>query len=153
MTIVRRAVQSLLLLPAAELLVFVAVAVAIGFWNAVLLSLATSVLGILLLRSASGISMQRLRTSVASTATMHSGSADLFTGLAGILLIIPGFVTDLIALALLVPGLRGYLGRTIARMVAPSSRQDPSIVDLDPDEWRHETPGESPQRRVGKLTD
>ena len=49
--------------------------------------------------------------------------------LAGILLLIPGFITDIVALALLV----GLLRRAF---VGAAPRQEDGVVDLAPEQWR-----------------
>jgi UPF0716 protein FxsA len=156
MLTVKRAALFLLLLPATELVVFILVAVAIGFLNAVLLTIATSIAGILILRQAGSLSMQRVRSSVASGATITAGvnGAGFFTVLAGVLLFLPGFVTDAIGLALLVPWIRGALGAVIARAFVSSQRNtSPDIVDLAPDEWRRDPTGSLPRQRLGKSTE
>jgi UPF0716 protein FxsA len=58
--------------------------------------------------------------------------------LAGILLLIPGFITDAVGLLLLIVALfrRG-----------PPPRRDDGVVDLPPDEWRHVPDPTLPDRR------
>jgi UPF0716 protein FxsA len=63
----------------------------------------------------------------------------LFTLLAGLLLLLPGFVTDLIAVLMLVPQIRRLLAAIIARTLrTEAARPPPGVVDLEPGEWRDE---------------
>jgi UPF0716 family protein affecting phage T7 exclusion len=54
-----------------------------------------------------------------------------------LLLVLPGFVTDLVGAALLIRPLRRWCGRTFKTWVG--SRQDAQrgVIDLSPDEWQH----------------
>jgi UPF0716 protein FxsA len=58
--------------------------------------------------------------------------------LGGILLLLPGFITDLVGAGLLVAPVRRWLGATIGRAVGgPQRATGPgSVVDLAPTEWR-----------------
>jgi UPF0716 family protein affecting phage T7 exclusion len=61
-----------------------------------------------------------------------------FAFVAGLLLILPGFLALFLALALLAPGLRGWV---MSRFMKPASGSDPDgVVTLNPDEWRDVTP-------------
>ena len=126
----------LLALPLLELATFVAVAATIGFGWALTLVLGGSLLGGLILRHAGGSHVARIRVALrqghfTALETDRTGGRVL---IAGILLLIPGFITDLLALCLLVPPLRRVLSNVIRKGVAPV-RND-GIVDLAPDQWR-----------------
>jgi UPF0716 protein FxsA len=60
--------------------------------------------------------------------------------LAGILLLVPGFITDLLALLLLVPPLRRLAATGFDAFAAPRDRND--VVDLAPEQW-HQVPDPS----------
>src|SRR5262245_41170254 len=102
------------------------VAAAIGFASAVALMLATSVAGVLVLRWAGRGRFAQLRAAVAGGTldgrAMRQGGARLAAVLAGILLIVPGFVTDILGALLLVPKVRRWLGATIRHAVAGARR-------------------------------
>ncbi len=60
----------------------------------------------------------------------------MLTAFAGLLLAIPGFVTDIIALVLLIPAIGGLLS---GRALTPAQRPTrPGVVDLDAADWREE---------------
>jgi UPF0716 protein FxsA len=152
----KRILIAILLLPAAEIAAFVLVAAFIGVTGAVLLMFATTLAGILVLRRAGRGRIARFRVAVADaeiTATEMNG-AGFLTVLAGLLLVLPGFLTDLVGIALLIAPLRRWLGRVFRNRLASwlgaaaagRSRQDPSVIDLAPDEWKREPERKLPRR-------
>lgn len=137
------ALLALLALPLLELAAFVAVAAAIGFGWALCLVLGGSLAGGLILRHAGGSHVARMRVALQQGhfTTLAADRAGGHVLMAGILLLIPGFITDVVALCLLVPPLRralsaafAALATTIGKRVAPV--QDDGIVDLAPDQWQ-----------------
>ncbi|HVV60181.1 MAG TPA: FxsA family protein [Pseudolabrys sp.] len=129
---------AVLALPVAELAVFILVASAIGFGLAVMLQLGFSLAGMLVLRFGGGTHVSRVRTAwgAGNLNTLQADGAGFFTLLAGILLLIPGFITDAVGVLLLVAPLRRILGTLFLRVMrAPSPRGD-GVVDLKPEEWR-----------------
>jgi len=142
---------TLLALPLAELAVFIAVASSIGFAWALLLVLASSLVGALMLRHAGGNHIARLRVAMGQglgeasfTALQADGSGGLIV-LAGILLLIPGFITDIAGLLLLIAPLRRGLG-AMFRGGQPPARDD-GVVDLPPEQWRRVPDPALPDRR------
>ena len=129
-----------LLIPVVELTVFILVCLLVGFWTAALLVLAGSITGVLLLRFHGAATLRRAQRQV----DRQQADGRLFHGLwlaaAGLLLLIPGFVTDLLALALLLPPLRRALARPLfgrlqawnARMAATRPRATPSDTPTTP---------------------
>src|SRR5690349_14854202 len=104
MPLLRWLLLSLLLLPVMELVAFIAVAVAIGFTWAVGLILLGSLCGMLLLRHGGGSHISRIRAAVngrSFTALEADGRGGLVI-ISGILLLIPGFITDAVAVVLLI---------------------------------------------------
>jgi UPF0716 protein FxsA len=95
-------------LPLAELAVFIAVAATIGFAWALMLVLATSLAGALVLRLAGGSHIARIRGALnqGSFTMLQADGAGAATLLAGILLLIPGFITDLAGVLLLIGPVR-----------------------------------------------
>jgi UPF0716 protein FxsA len=68
---------------------------------------------------------------------LQADSAGTLTLLAGILLLIPGFITDVLGLLLLLAPLRRALGVLLGLKPAPA-RAD-GVVDLAPEQW-HQVP-------------
>lgn len=139
----------LLLLPAAEFLVFLLIAWAIGFLPTLGLMLLTSLAGALVLHRINRGGFTAFRRvlrdrEVAATTTQGGG---LLVGLAGILLVLPGFITDILGVGLLVPPLRrrfsAALGRAIQRK--PQTNGPDAVIDLAPSEWKA-LPDRKPRR-------
>lgn len=103
-----------LILVLAEITVFVLVAHAIGWWWAVLAGIVTTVVGGVLLKREGVRAWRRLRAAV-SEGRPPGGEAG--TGVAGLgaalLLLAPGFITDVLGLLLLIPPVRAFAGRQI----------------------------------------
>jgi UPF0716 protein FxsA len=68
---------------------------------------------------------------------LQSDSAGTMYLLAAVLLLIPGFITDIIGLLLLIAPLRRAFGAMLLKAFTSSRtpRRD-GVVDLDPQEWR-----------------
>src|ERR1044071_2381331 len=103
---------AVLAMPILELAAFVAVAAAIGFGWALSLIFAGSIAGLVILRHAGGSHIARIRVALGqgTFTALQADSLGGLTLLAGILLVIPGFITDAIAVILLVTPLRRALG-------------------------------------------
>ena len=142
MNVAKWVLLAILALPFAELAAFVAVAATIGFAWALLLVLATSLVGGMLLRHAGGNHIARVRMALGGgniSALQADGSGSLVL-LAGFLLLVPGFITDTIGVVLLlVP-----LGAALRRGGPPRSAD--GVVDLEPEQW-HRVPDTSLPRR------
>ncbi|MGY1810987.1 FxsA family protein [Blastococcus sp. SYSU D00669] len=114
----RRLRTALAVLALAELVVFVLVAAWIGVGWTILALLATGALGALLLGRQGTKALQDLRTRSRARRPdgRELGNAGL-AALGGLLLLLPGFVSDLIGLLCVLPGtrdvVRGVLGRLI----------------------------------------
>jgi UPF0716 protein FxsA len=116
----------------AELSVFGMIASAIGLPATVALTLIFSLLGLALLRRLGGQAQQLFGTIVEnpghalrlSPLSLRSGA---LAALGAILLVIPGFLSDCVGLALLLPSWRHQ--ETAARP------RDPNVIDLTPQDW------------------
>jgi UPF0716 protein FxsA len=138
MSLVKWGIIGLFLLPVAEMAVFIAVAIAIGWFWAVCLFLATTVLGLLILRRSGRSDIDRFRDAFRRDGirAIHLESPGLGPVLGGILLVFPGFITDVLGALLLIPVVRRKLRRLIARSREARRRQrEPSVIDLTPKEW------------------
>lgn len=99
-----------ILVPLAEILVFMAVSDHIGLGTALLMALFTAILG------GTIVKYQGLQTMMAAQETLRRGglpTKELFDGLclvaAGATLITPGFITDAIGFLLLIPAVRNKI--------------------------------------------
>jgi len=136
MNVAKWLLLAIVALPLVELAVFIAVAAAIGFVWALSLVLATSLAGGLVLRHAGGNHIARARVALneGSFTSLQADSSGALILLAGILLLIPGFITDIVGLLLLIAPLRRGLG-ALLRRGQPQPRGD-GVVDLPPEQWR-----------------
>ena len=128
-----------LALPFLELVAFIAVAQALGLLWALALIGAGSFAGAMVLRHAGGNHIARVRVAMGDggISALQADSAGTATLFAGILLLIPGFITDVFGLLLLIAPLR----RTLAAFVGGNTarRRDDGVVDLEPEQW-HQVP-------------
>ena len=108
-----------IIVPIAEIALLVHVGGLIGTWQTIGLVVLTAALGTALFRA------QGFRIIMRTQDVLAQGgfpAKELFDGIcvlvAGVLLLTPGFVTDTLGLALLVPGLRILIGRVLWRTVS-----------------------------------
>ena len=137
-----------LLLPVAEIAAFVLMAAMIGMLWTLLLMLATSVAGALVLRRAGRARLARFRVAVVDTdiTGIEAHPGGFLTVLAGLLLFLPGFITDLIGAALLIGPVRRWCATTFRRFVHNRDRGKSSVIDLAPGEWQ-QLPDREPDGR------
>jgi len=132
------------LLPALEIATFIAVGRFIGVLATLGLIFLTSVAGLTLLRIQGLGVLERLRKGMRAG---ESPEKPLVHGamivIAGMLLVIPGFITDAIGFLLFIPAVRdlawSVAGRHIVRTGRdhgrPTARHDGETIDLDPDDY------------------
>ena len=102
----------ILLIPIIEILLFVLFGDFLGFFIVLLLITVTGVVGLLLLRS---------NVSISEIKELASNPNDwLYRKVSGVLLLIPGFFTDILALVMLVKGLRNIVWKFL---ISQKSRQ------------------------------
>ncbi len=121
-----------LLVPVAEIAVFIQVGSRLGAGMTVLLVVVSAVVGVWLVRR------QGLATATRVQAMMARGESPalgMLEGLAllaaGVLLVIPGFVTDVAAFTLLIPSLRRGIIRFYLRRVRPQGPVTPHYPGPD----------------------
>ena len=144
----------LLLLPLivvalAEIAVFVQVAHLIGLGPALLTLLAMSLLGAGLMRSQGLATVTRAR---AALQRRELPIRELFDGacilIGGVLLLLPGFLTDVLGILLLLPPMRTLLRGLLLRWLAgrrpgdagPGRRAAPPVIDVEFEEVPDRTP-------------
>lgn len=150
MSLVKWTLIGLLVLPAAELFAFFLMAALIGWFWAAGLFIATSIVGVLLLRRFGRADLDRLRTAFARDGirALHLETPGVATMLGGILLIFPGFITDLLGAALLLPAVRRWAAAKLATFARSPRRtpRDDRVIELEPGEW-HQIPDRGRRRR------
>ena len=139
MNVAKWLLLALLALPLMELVVFIAVAGSIGFLWALTLVVATSMAGAMVLRHAGGNHIARMRVAMGTNSftTLQADGPGTLTLLAGILLLIPGFITDALGLLLLLAPLRRALAAILG--LRPKPAQPDGVVDLEREQW-HQVP-------------
>lgn len=145
-------------IPLAEIVAFGLVVQWIGFWYALGLLLLSSALGLLIVRHQGFGLISKLSALAREGRPPVNGiGGDLVTLLSGLLLLAPGFITDLVGLVLLLPFVRNRLTRKSimkTRVYSQSSysesyeyrtadrpAKDGAVVDLDEDDFRREDEG------------
>jgi UPF0716 protein FxsA len=155
MSLVKWGFIGLFLLPFAEIVAFVAIASLIGWGLAICLFVATSIVGVVILQRSGRDDLSRLRETVrlGGLRAVHLDSPGVGSILGGILLMFPGFITDVAGGILLIPAVRRQLRAMVVRAHTRRRRsQDPSVVDLTPEEWRQisekRVKHQRPRRRI-----
>ena len=139
----------LLLLPLAEVAAFLLVASLIGFGGAILLLILISLAGLAVLRrSGSAVAVRRAGGDPAGVAASRLAGRDGSSAVAGILLLLPGFITGVAGAVLLQASSRQWLLRTaVGRMTRQAPPSGPEVIDLSPDEWRSKPESKAPNVR------
>jgi len=124
---------------AVELFAFFLVAQAIGVLGAILLGLGATLLGFSLLRESSVATFAQVRAAFAGEAPQDGALAEgLIGALGALLLILPGFVSDVVGLVMTTPSVRKALADRVRSGDLLRRRGDgaPGVIDLNPGEWR-----------------
>jgi UPF0716 protein FxsA len=131
----------LLALPIAEIVVFILLIANIGLAWTLGLMLATTMAGLLVLRWA-GRGRIALFRNVSNggmrgiEAGIQANPGGFLVLLGGILLVLPGFITDAIGTLLLLGPVRHWCEGNFRRMTAPHGRPEDAVVDLGAGEWQ-----------------
>lgn len=144
-----------LLLPLVEIALFIVVGRAIGLFPTLALVILAAIGGAMLLRQQGLGVVERLRSNMnAGTIPGRTMFDTMLIGLAGLLLILPGFLSDAIALVLLVPAVRNRIFSALAgrvRVVETTTSyrryDDPSDPDVAPPRIIDGTSQERPDGR------
>ncbi len=138
----------------AEALVFLAVVHVVGLGGALLAGLAATFLGGWLLKRTGAAAVLRLRATLSGRG--ESAPGEILDGtvraLAAMALLLPGFLSDAIGLALAIPAVRAAAIRKLSgrdwhrRFGEPGSRRGSTAIDLASDEWSVSPPPGTPRR-------
>ncbi len=126
--------------PFIEIAGFIYVGEHIGILPTIALTLLSTAIGAMLLRS-QGLAVLRkmqaeLRSGVVPAAQLGHAALIAFAGLC---LFVPGFVSDIIGLLLFLPPVRSLILSLLARnmrIVVRTSTRSETIVDLDREDWQ-----------------
>ena len=152
MPVARLIALSFLALPLIEIALFIVVGRAIGLVPTLALVILAAIAGGLLLRQQGLGVIARLRSNVnAGTIPGRTMFDAMLIGLAAVFLVLPGFLSDIAALVLLIPGVRGWIFSVLAgrvRVVETTTsyrRYDDTgasrdievkAIELKDDDWR-----------------
>lgn len=151
---------ALLLLPLAEIAMFVLVGQKIGVMATIGLVLVSTLLGLVVIRRqglgmAKNLNAAQMNPDEASTRVMGG----MLHMVAGLLLAVPGFITSALGLLLLLPLTRNLMWRTLKPDVvftrtggfykgpgqnSGEPRHGPSVIDLDVDDFHRDEDGNDP---------
>jgi UPF0716 protein FxsA len=147
MNVAKCLLLAVLALPVMELAAFIAVAAAIGVVPALALIAVGSATGALILRHAGGNHIRRMRTALGANrlSALEADGIGSLTLIAGILLLIPGFITDALGLVLLLVPLRRGLDAAFGR--GGTQGRGDGVVDLPPEQWHRVADPELPDGR------
>lgn len=139
----------LIILPLIEIAIFIKVGQTIGLLPTLALIIGAALLGGLLIRQQGLSVLSQLRSNVNTGRLPGRTIADaMMIGVAALFLVLPGFLSDVVALALLLPPVRSWLYAALAsrvRVVDTTTsyrRHDPEAgriegtIDLDDDDYR-----------------
>ena len=125
------------ILPVIEIATFIQFGSVLGTFNTILLIFVTAIIGIYLVR------LQGLSTILNINNDIQSGKAPiehiiggLIIAISGLLLLVPGFVTDLLGFIGLIPHIRKLISQFIIKkyinpMYTSKRQQDNSVIDVD----------------------
>lgn len=125
---------------ASEIGVFIFVVDRVGFGGAFIIGLGALVMGFAILRRLGFAALRRLRNTVEGSQPTTEAILDgSLAALGAILLIIPGFISDVVGLALTAPSIRQWVAHRFAaveRPGRPRSRVGTGTIDLSPTDWQ-----------------
>lgn len=135
-----------LIVPLIEIAFFVLIGNAIGLWPTLAGVLITAVIGSLVLRHQGMAVLTELRLQMARGQVPAKALADAaLIGAGGLMLLLPGYFSDLIGILLLLPPVRLAIYALLrSRLTVVSSTsytaqrapEGPQVIDLDDDHWR-----------------
>jgi UPF0716 protein FxsA len=141
-----RAILMLMLMtPLIEIATFIRVGELIGLWPTLLGVVVSAVVGILVIQSQGLALATQLRAAMSRGEVPAQTVADaMMVFVAGVLLVVPGYFTDVLGLLLLIPPVRTLLYNhkkartTVVASVhtSPGRQEGPRVIELDDDNYR-----------------
>lgn len=134
----------LIVVPIIEIALFVQVGGAIGLWPTLATVVLTAIIGSVLLRAQGIATLSRLQDSLnTGTNPLDPIANGALILLAGVVLLTPGFFTDAVGFALLVPPVRALVIKWIAARIASGQFTVHSNMNSAPNNTRRQDPGPS----------
>lgn len=126
--------------PLIEIACFILIGNAIGLWPTLAGVLITALAGSILIRM-QGIALLReiQQTLGRGQLPARALSDTMMIGMAGALLLAPGYFTDLLGILLLLPPVRAAIYHVLSNRLTIAAQRTvrrPGTLDLDDDEWR-----------------
>ena len=153
----------LILVPVIEIAVFIYVGQAIGVWKVIALVFLSAIVGAMLLRYQSLGVLKKINRDIRQGQTPEVGLVDgVLIVIGALLLIIPGFVTDVIGLLLMIPFVRGAIRHFVRSRIKVTSfrtggprgrssrqgRSEDGVVDLSPKDFERREPRDPPAGHI-----
>jgi len=110
----------ILLFPLAEIATFIVIGGAIGVLRTLALVIVSSVVGMIMLRDAGAMTALKLQRQTGNPMTILAEGGTRM--LAGILLLIPGFLTDIAAILVLIPAFRRLFVAKLSKTATAPAR-------------------------------
>lgn len=134
----------LIVVPIIEIALFVQVGGAIGLWPTLATVVLTAIIGSVLLRAQGIATLSRLQDSLnTGTNPLDPIANGALILLAGVVLLTPGFFTDAVGFALLVPPVRALVIKWIAARIASGQFTVHSNMNSARNNTRRQDPGPS----------
>lgn len=138
----------------AEICVFALVVQLIGWFGAIILGLATTLIGVGILRKLGQGAAHSIKLAMNGGHIPGGRMLDgLLTALGAVLLIVPGFMSDIAGLVLAAPSARQWLATRFGGGDDAKRAKRPDIIDLSPEDWSSlEKPAARASHRLDPTT-
>jgi UPF0716 protein FxsA len=144
----------------AEIAGFILVGEALGVLGTLALTVLATLTGVTLLRHQGLATLERAK---AEMRARQMPARPFFDGalqaIAALLMILPGFITDIVGIALFIPPLRDLIWRRLAKHMdvrfarrAPGDARSATFLELDANDYRPVPQPDSPWRRDSRQT-
>ena len=120
-----------IIFPLIEIIIFINIGNLIGTLYTILLIIVTGAIGLYLLKNHSLVNLLKLsRDPINAFNSLENLSATLLIIISGLLLIFPGFLTDIFGLLILIPKVRNKILKNIIKKTSKSSQSN-DIIDVE----------------------
>jgi UPF0716 protein FxsA len=137
-----------ILVPLVELALFLVLGSRIGLWPTLAIIIVTGTIGAWLAKSQGTRALRNFRQAIASGRLPHTEIVDgLMILIAGALLLTPGFLTDAVGFAVLIPSLRAGFRKTLAALLL-ARFLPPGIVPGQARSDPHPPPGKAADKVI-----